>query len=168
MFWRSFDRWRNIRRAPVAWALAWLALLLNAIAPVIAYASVAILNDHAQMALAQTAHGHASHAGHESHAAHLGHAAHAGHSTAHDHDPDQHAHHPAVPRASNAGPAQPTVAHCQYCLDFAAGAPLSVSVAIDPGVVPAPSARPYQREISHPAKPSLALAYARGPPPRIA
>src|SRR5258706_11979925 len=100
---------RNFRHARVAWVLAWLALALNVVAPIIAYGRA--LSPQADAAVAQSiptvqsVHHHA--AGHH--------------------------HHDAAPQPDD----NPVTPHCQYCLDFAAGAPLSLVVA-GAGAVPSP------------------------------
>src|SRR5258708_36955491 len=105
MAWPTSNRWRSPRRACIAWALAWLALLLNAIAPVIAYASIGVRHQHERPVAAPDAHDSGDHAHHS----------------------DSHAHHSDNHAITHAAPVQSTVAHCQYCFDFTAGAPLSIA-----------------------------------------
>ena len=69
----------------------------------------------------------------------------------------EHAHHADMHHA-------PAAPHCQYCLDFAAGAALGRTVPIVPAVQPghAPLAAAAPLRIS--ARSSLRLAPPRGPP----
>ena len=155
---RSSVRLRRTPRRRAAWCLAVIAALLNALAPVFAYAIGQPLHELAggrpgggtRAVLAAAAAGaHAVHDGHESHvhAAHAG-MAHAGHlqADAAD-DPGEHA-----------------APHCPYCLDFAAGAPLGTSapviLAAQDGHAPLPATQPARVA----ARSSLRLASPRGPP----
>ena len=149
MAWPSSTHWRSPRHARLAWALAWLALLLNAIAPVIAYASLGVRHQHDQPVATTDAHV-------------------AGHPAHHAHHPGNHAQHSGHVDIADAAPVQSTVAHCQYCFDFTAGAPLSIALPDGDGQGLAPSAAPFHLEAAFPAKPLLRLAYARGPPPVLA
>jgi hypothetical protein len=140
------------RRGRTAWCLALLAALLNAFAPVFAYAIGQPLHElagghpggGARAVLAHHASPLLDHAG-----MHMGPAAHA-HAGHHD--------------ARHADPGEPSAPHCPYCLDFAAGAPLAASVpviaAVQPGHPPLPLALPKLVA----ARPSLRLASSRGPP----
>src|SRR5258706_9763381 len=108
---------RNFRHARVAWVLAWLALALNVVAPIIAYGRA--LSPQADAAVAQSiptvqsVHHHA--AGHH--------------------------HHDAAPQPDD----NPVTPHCQYCLDFAAGAPPSLVLAGSAEVLSSPPQTPSGR-----------------------
>src|SRR5258708_21542814 len=101
MAWPTSNRWRSPRRARIAWVLAWLALLLNAIAPVIAYASIGVRHQHERPVAAPDGHDSGDHALHS----------------------DSHAHHSANHAITDAAPLQSTVPHSQTDFDFTATAP---------------------------------------------
>jgi hypothetical protein len=125
----------RLHRSRLSWLVAFLATLLNAVAPVLAYAEGPPLHGHEREApalvLAHDVHHHP--AGH----------VHAG--------GDEH--HQA-----------PTTPHCPYCLDFAAGAPLAPAplVIAAPPRIAAPIV--VQARATPIARASLRLASPRAPP----
>ena len=131
---------RFLRRSPVAWAAAWLALALNVAAPVIAYATTLARVD----AAGQAAHHYDQHAGHH----HGEHAA---------------LHHAGADGTTGADSA-PVTPHCQYCLDFAAGAPLVLALPATPAAWEASDEHPVAHPRSAYSSAVHRFAYARGPP----
>lgn len=121
--------------------LACVAALLNAIAPVLAYAAGQPLHELASGrpgggARAVLAHAHA-----------------------HEHAPaDEHAAHHAAKHE------KPEAPHCPYCLDFAAGAALAPTLLTVGGVLP--HAAPHLARAPEPiaTRSSLRLASPRAPP----
>ena len=69
----------------------------------------------------------------------------------------EHAHHAGMHHA-------PAAPHCQYCLDFAAGAALGATVAVIPAAQPGPAPLPARGPARISARSSLRLAPPRGPP----
>ncbi|HSV19427.1 MAG TPA: hypothetical protein VLR71_13510 [Casimicrobiaceae bacterium] len=148
----------RVLRGRTSWCVVLVAALLNALTPVFAYAIGQPLHElaggapagvRAVLAQDRAALHHAGmHAGHAGHVARV--------DRAHD---DSRADSPhAVPAP------EPAAAHCPYCLDFAAGAPLAPAVAVMPtaqaGHAPLPVAAPPQPAV----RPSVRLAAPRGPP----
>jgi hypothetical protein len=125
---------RLARRSRIAWAAAWLAIALNVAAPVIAYATTLARID----AAAHGMHDHAAHDGHE------------GHRHGQDH--------------GGGADSSPLVGHCQYCLDFAAGAPLALFVSPAAAACPASDEAPPARASPARASRCHGFACARGPP----
>ena len=127
---------RTVRRARGAWTAAWLAVLLNVLAPVVAYATAAARQ-------APSASGIADAAG--------------------QHDPHAHHHHHDGPPPADAR-AAPVAPHCQYCLDFAAAAPLALVVAVVVSSLrPEGHAPSLPPATGHPSA-LVRIAWARGPP----
>jgi hypothetical protein len=134
--------------------MAWLAVVLNAVAPWLAYASLAARH---------TPPAHAHHAMH-----------HAALHDAADHDSPQldvrhstqldSAHHAAHHGAAVDDDARPVTPHCQYCPDFAAGAPLSLAIATTLVASLAEFDVPSGDALPAHVKPFNRLAYPRGPP----
>ena len=160
---------RNRRLAPVvrrrtSWCVALVAALLNALAPVFAYAIGQPLHElaggrpggGARALLAAHAMHHAGMPADPTQAG-SGHTGHAGHV----HEGQVHAGSAIPPSAAGS---QDTPPHCPYCLDFAAGAALGstvpVSVAAQPGHPPLPVITPARVA----ARASLRLPASRGPP----
>jgi hypothetical protein len=140
----------RFRRARFAWALAWIAVLLNAAAPAIAYGSLALRHVHQQGA---SVHEPPHHPAHE-------------HSPAvHELAPVVHVHDASAHSAVDASSGRPLTPHCQYCFDFAAGAPLTLEIEAWPAIVPAASTHEGAPAFAQTSKPLLRLAYPRGPPP---
>jgi hypothetical protein len=69
----------------------------------------------------------------------------------------QHTHHAGMHH-------EPATPHCQYCLDFAAGAALGASVPVVPAAQPGHPPLPRSDPPRVSARPSLRLAPPRGPP----
>jgi hypothetical protein len=126
----------TVRRARGAWIAVWLAVLLNVLAPVIAYATAAAREATAATTLAAIAA-----------------------------DPHAHHHHDGAPPADAlTAPAATLAPHCQYCLDFAAAAPLPLAVAVVVSSLRPDHARPTRPlAVGHPS-PLVRSAWARGPP----
>ena len=124
----------SFRYARLAWTLAWLALLLNAVAPVIAYAFG------------------------------LGHVRHALEAPAAPEVYQHHADHHGMPDAEMAPSDRPTTPHCQYCLDFAAGVPLWSILATVPHKASVVRDVSFARQPTVYPRPLSRLAYPRGPP----
>lgn len=148
-------------RRRTSWRVALVAALLNALAPVFAYAIGQPLHElaggrpggGARAVLAAHAMHHAGMAGGHTHAGHV----HAGSTTPEGAAGSQET-------SEGAAGSQETPPHCPYCLDFAAGAALGstvpVSVAARPGHPPLPLIAPARVA----ARASLRLPASRGPP----
>jgi len=127
-------------RRPLTLLLACAAAVLNALAPVLAYAAGQPLHE-----LAGGRPGGGARAVLAAHAHH--HGAEHQHATPHTLDHEK----PAAP-------------HCPYCLDFAAGAPLAPTLLAPAVVRPAAQARAMSAPTQLSARPSLRLASPRAPP----
>ena len=147
------------RRARVAWVLAWLALALNALAPVIAYAKTLAWQTGTQSFVVAAA----DHA-------HTGRHHHDGGQRHHDGGQQQeiagHQHHAGHHHFGGGSPAvsDSITPHCQYCLDFAASAPLSLVVAVPAPFVAAAGEPPAGIVASAHSTTHIRIAYPRGPP----